>query len=696
VEAASKKRRASVTESGGGNGNGGGGGGGAVAEESHAQTAGPASGGGGGGGGGAAAKAAAKQQQQLQQQKQQQQQQQKREAEAAAAAALAAAEPEIVYASREEATEAFRAVLEEHGIPSSMKYKEVQEICLADKRWNALKTVGDKKQNLAEYQTKQAKAEKEEHRERTRKGRAAFLLMLAENTQIDHNARWRTAQPLLVTDARYKAVEDEGDREDIFREFVQELDKKEREDAARARKEAVESFKQHLGDLYEEGKITRKSILWAEAKPALADAIADVRYASMTEIEMRHCLQHFTAELIKKHKEDIKAKRVVQRQVCEDKEVLFRAMLKKLTVDNSASAAAAVADIAAAADIAAVAAAAADVDAVAAAADAADAAAKAIATAIATAPIISYLTEYKTVKDRLEATEEYTELTDSYVAMSVLDAALDKADGRGTSPSRGRGSSGSARSKTKTAKGLFDAFVAELVIEYRGDKKLVKNTLVDAEVKIAYNSDPGELLQALRDVDASLTAAAIEPEDSPLHELLEMREYMVRKYFADEIAILLEDREDELKAARKLETRFVDLLEDYYYRSDHVDVSWEDAKEDLYKYATHTTTTTTTTIAAIAAIATIITNVVTTVLLSLFNSSIDYILTNLLILLMHTHLSYLPLPPPPPPLPPLQEDCLLQPRAGGAAADIRRLHGIPRRQARGQEAPPRRRGKWKC
>jgi hypothetical protein len=33
-----------------------------------------------------------------------------------------------------------------------MKMKEVQDLCQSDPRWNALKTAGDKKQALAEYQ----------------------------------------------------------------------------------------------------------------------------------------------------------------------------------------------------------------------------------------------------------------------------------------------------------------------------------------------------------------------------------------------------------------------------------------------------------------------------------------------------------------------------------------------------------------
>lgn len=58
-----------------------------------------------------------------------------------------------IYATKEEAREAFLALLDDKHITSSMRMKEVQDLCHTDKRWNALKG-GDKKQELAEYQVR--------------------------------------------------------------------------------------------------------------------------------------------------------------------------------------------------------------------------------------------------------------------------------------------------------------------------------------------------------------------------------------------------------------------------------------------------------------------------------------------------------------------------------------------------------------
>ena len=69
---------------------------------------------------------------------------------ARAVAVAVAAAP--VYATREEAVDAFKGMLEEHDVSATMKMKDVTDACQKDIRFGALKTAGEKKQALAEYQ----------------------------------------------------------------------------------------------------------------------------------------------------------------------------------------------------------------------------------------------------------------------------------------------------------------------------------------------------------------------------------------------------------------------------------------------------------------------------------------------------------------------------------------------------------------
>lgn len=64
----------------------------------------------------------------------------------------AAAEAPLVFNSISEAQEAFKGLLAAKGVSTTAKMKEVQDLCGSDPRWEALRSQGDKKQCLAEYQ----------------------------------------------------------------------------------------------------------------------------------------------------------------------------------------------------------------------------------------------------------------------------------------------------------------------------------------------------------------------------------------------------------------------------------------------------------------------------------------------------------------------------------------------------------------
>ena len=130
----------------------------------------------------------------------------------------------IVYSTKEDAKAAFINLLSDKNISSSLKFSQVSDICQNDPRWNALKSIGEKKQNIAEYQTKTLKLEKEQQRMKEKKNKGfkinykdiiyilkitfihfildAFLLMLAERVEIDFRTRWRDAVEYLQMDQR--------------------------------------------------------------------------------------------------------------------------------------------------------------------------------------------------------------------------------------------------------------------------------------------------------------------------------------------------------------------------------------------------------------------------------------------------------------------------------------------------------------
>jgi pre-mRNA-processing factor 40 len=411
------------------------------------------------------------------------------------------------YATKEEALAAFRSLLHDKRISSSQKFKEVQELCSHDNRWLALSNVGERKQALAEYQTKKIKDEKEEQKIKLKKARDAFLQMLAENTEIDANTRWRTAQTLLMNDQRYKMLESERDKEDLFEEFVKELARKEREDNERARRAATELFNTIISELVAEGKIDRKTS-WTDAKPLLV--VSNTTHSSLSENDMRRCFNDYIDGLDRAYREEQKRLRDQERETIESRERAFKNYILSLTksVDGEIR------------------------------------------------PLIHGKSRFADVVDAFKESSFYTELEEVYNKETADEAA--------------------SRRK-KTIEDFFDNMLVDVERGYKQDSKVIKDELKD--VKFRFTT-----LSTYEDVTFALHHAADSPRSSSaLKEILEKRPYNIRQYYFDTKTAKMAEEEEERKQTAKREARFIELLEDYYYRSDHVGITWEEAKDDLYK-----------------------------------------------------------------------------------------------------------------
>ena len=141
---------------------------------------------------------------------------------------------------------------------------------------------------------------------KARKSRANFLVMLAENTVIDAHTRWREASTLLQEDARFKNVEDARDREDLFNDFVSELEKKEKEDRLKHRGEALKFLNTSLIAQHSSGALSRKST-WTEEREGLLK-MQEVRF--LDDAEVKRCFQDYIGKLDFAFKETERVKKL--------------------------------------------------------------------------------------------------------------------------------------------------------------------------------------------------------------------------------------------------------------------------------------------------------------------------------------------------------------------------------------------------
>ena len=422
-----------------------------------------------------------------------------------------------VYEDPTQAVAAFKELLEERDVSLTAKLKDVQDRCSDDARWNALRTTGEKKQALAEYQTWRLKQEKEEARARARRHKENFYLMLAETTEIDARSKFRDCASLLAEDPRFKAVEDNRLREDYFRDFVEELEKKQKQEMEDQRAEALKDFDSLLKVLSDEGKVTRKSI-WANAKDdvsELAEAIANTKFKSLDITAMRRCFQSVIDDLDSSFKQTERAKR-------EELKRQARTAQQKFIVEGLE-------------------------------------------------PLVKAGEIRADSKWRVVANDNVSKWQDCKAYTTLVEVATQL---------EGQKSEAEAFSVADSSlfRECFDDAIVTVKERFREDRRLVRGALDAARFKISAESTVADMELKLKELAAA---------DVSLEGLLSHRSWQLKAIFADLYDPVVKEKRAALEKQKKREERFVSLLEEYYFRSDHVDVTWDQAKRTLERHSAY-------------------------------------------------------------------------------------------------------------
>ncbi|KAF9675781.1 hypothetical protein SADUNF_Sadunf09G0068500 [Salix dunnii] len=178
----------------------------------------------------------------------------------------------LLYADKLEAKDAFKALLESANVGSEWTWDQAMRVTINDKRYGALKTLGERKQAFNEFLGQKRKQEAEERRAKQKKARGEFKKMLEESKELAASMRWSKVATLFENDERFKAVERERDRRDLIETYLQELEAKAStqwrkvqdrleadERCSRLEKiDRLEIFQEYLHDLLKEEEEQRK------------------------------------------------------------------------------------------------------------------------------------------------------------------------------------------------------------------------------------------------------------------------------------------------------------------------------------------------------------------------------------------------------------------------------------------------------
>jgi pre-mRNA-processing factor 40 len=176
----------------------------------------------------------------------------------------AEATKETVFNNGEEAVAAFKGLLLAKDISPTAKWNEAVKICSSDSRWEACEevlTVGERRQALAEYQTKRANELRNLERQERIRAKDAFGQLLTDllpsvTTFSAWSSRFADLRSALSKDDRFYAVEDEATRANLFLDFCEEFRKRDERKKRNRKREAMEAFLSFLKEKEEAGDLT--------------------------------------------------------------------------------------------------------------------------------------------------------------------------------------------------------------------------------------------------------------------------------------------------------------------------------------------------------------------------------------------------------------------------------------------------------
>ncbi|KAJ0024473.1 hypothetical protein Pint_08612 [Pistacia integerrima] len=227
----------------------------------------------------------------------------------------------LVFANKLEAKNAFKGLLESANVHSDWTWEQAMREIINDKRYGALKTLGERKQAFNEYLGQRKKLEAEERRIRQKKAKEEFTKML-EESQGTHIFYKMEAVTMFENDERFKAVERVRDREDLFDNYMVELERKEKEKAAEDQRRNIAEYRKFL----ESCDFIKVNSQWRKVQDRLED---DERCSRLEKLDRLLIFQDYIRDLEKEEEEQKKIQKEQLRRTERKNRDAYRNMMEE-------------------------------------------------------------------------------------------------------------------------------------------------------------------------------------------------------------------------------------------------------------------------------------------------------------------------------------------------------------------------------
>jgi pre-mRNA-processing factor 40 len=357
--------------------------------------------------------------------------------------------------------------------------------------------------------------------------------MLAENTKIDARTRWSDAVAILKDDQRYENIEDSREREDLFSEFVSELLKKEREDKFKAKESSMKQLSILLDELRGQGQITRLT-LWADHRESILGQVKAADIKGLDDIDIKRSVQDLVNSLESQFREGERKRKEEKLSMFKQKEVLLYSFLEKLSASGNIRPDDGWKDV-------------------------------------LSLPVV-------------QQSKEYSDL--SQLADTVPDLQLN-------------------------LKELIDRVIYNNREMYRSYRRLIRDILYDEKYTIDKDSTLSDVKAVMLKVagvtetvgedgtisllqldDAMIADESLSKLDIPTLKLQARRLVLEKMSIFETIFQELSrqaalEYEEERRKKQRREERFIEILQEYYFRSDQIDITYDDAKRTLERHSAY-------------------------------------------------------------------------------------------------------------
>ncbi|KDP44546.1 hypothetical protein JCGZ_16379 [Jatropha curcas] len=234
----------------------------------------------------------------------------------------------LTYADKLEAKNAFKALLESANVGSDWTWDQAMRVIINDRRYGALKTLGERKQAFNDYLGQKRKQEADNRRSRQKKAREEFKKMLEESGEMTSSTRWSKAMTMFENDERFKAVEREKERRELFDNYLEELKIKEQAKTNEERKRNLVEYRKFL----ESCDFIKASTQWRKVHDRLE---ADERCSRLETMDRLNYFNDYIHDLQKEEEEQRKIQKEEMRKTERKNRDEFRKLLEEHVADGT-------------------------------------------------------------------------------------------------------------------------------------------------------------------------------------------------------------------------------------------------------------------------------------------------------------------------------------------------------------------------